>query len=275
VKIWANIKNFQQWKNPNIRYRNILCVLWTLTNSVFFSFVCNILHLLFSVVTNHASRKSTCLQDGLLLWPKSLYNIHKSRSAVRWANTQLIMLLQHISYFEPKFFYKSDIRQLFSATISFFFKYFFAPENMKNPPSKFAHNRHIFFSVLLKVSKSQKQIMTSLILQISLSWTPSVLRVVSSIRFLEESRTPYLFEIYLPLTGPKPVKISILFHKNWLTPWLMYDGLWLWQDVCHQVAECLLICCNSIVWNKIFVRCETTKAHNSSCFWSSFVHVTS
>ena len=57
---------------------------------------------------------------------------------------------------------------------------------------------------LLKVSKSQKQIMLSWILpkneRNSLSWTPSVLRIVSFVRFLEESRISYfVFEIYWPL----------------------------------------------------------------------------
>ena len=49
----------------------------------------------------------------------------------------------------------------------------------------------------LKVSKSRKQIMASWILsknkRNSLSWAPSVLRIVSFVRFLEESRTLYLF----------------------------------------------------------------------------------
>ena len=57
----------------------------------------------------------------------------------------------------------------------------------------------------LKVSKSWKKIMASWILQKnqqnSLSWAPSVLRIVSFVRFLEESRTPYFFfEIYWPLS---------------------------------------------------------------------------
>ena len=61
--------------------------------------------------------------------------------------------------------------------------------------------------IVLKVSKSQKQIMASWILpkneRNSLSWTPSVLRIVSSVRFLEESRTPYFFSRFTDLlSGP-------------------------------------------------------------------------
>ena len=68
----------------------------------------------------------------------------------------------------------------------------------------FIHSSIIHF---LKVSKSRKQIMASWILpkneQNSLSWASPVLRIVSFVHFLEESRTPYLFfEIYWPLVNP-------------------------------------------------------------------------
>ena len=35
VKIWAKIKNFQQWENPNVRYRTILRVLFDHNNTTY------------------------------------------------------------------------------------------------------------------------------------------------------------------------------------------------------------------------------------------------
>ena len=62
----------------------------------------------------------------------------------------------------------------------------------------------LFKCFVVKVSKSQKQIMVSSILpkneQNSLSWVKKKLRILSFVRFLGELRTPYIaFEIYWSL----------------------------------------------------------------------------
>ena len=64
------------------------------------------------------------------------------------------------------------------------------------------HNFTSFFPCL-KVSKSRKQIMVPWILpkneRNSLSWTPSVLRIVSSVHFLEKSRVTIFYTRFTDL----------------------------------------------------------------------------